>query len=58
MKRLEQKAKQEGGSFLILVPGEPLAEAMALYRRIGFQAPSNYGQYQDMPEFVPMKKKP
>ncbi len=57
MKRLEQKAKQKGYSFLILESGEPLVEAMALYRRIGFQVIPNYGQYQDMPESVCMKKK-
>lgn len=57
MKKLEQKAKRKGFSFFVLESGEPLVEAMALYRKIGFQVIPNYGQYQDMPDSICMKKK-
>ena len=57
MELLEQTAREQGYSSLILESGEILAEAMALYRRIGFQVIPNYGPYADMPESVCMKKK-
>ena len=56
MELLEQTAIEKGHSCLILESGEILVEAMALYRRIGFQAIPNYGPYVDMPESVCMKK--
>lgn len=57
MELSEQTAREQGYSSLILESGEILAEAMALYRRIGFQVIPNYGPYADMPESVCMKKK-
>ena len=56
MKLLEQTAKEQGYSCLLLESGEILAEAMALYRKIGFTVIPNYGPYVNMPESVCMKK--
>lgn len=57
MKLLEQTAKEQGYSCLLLESGEILAEAMALYRKIGFTVIPNYGPYVNMSESVCMKKK-
>lgn len=56
MKLLEQTAKEQGYSCLLLESGEILVEAMALYRKTGFTVIPNYGPYVDMPESVCMKK--
>lgn len=56
MELLEQTAKEQGYSGLILESGEILTEAMALYRKIGYKVIPNYGQYKDMPESVCMRK--
>ncbi len=56
MELIEEKARQEGFSQLILESGEILIEAMGLYRSIGYNVIPNYGQYVDMPESVCMKK--
>ena len=56
MKLLEQTAKEQGYSGLILESEEILTEAMALYRKIGYRVIPNYGQYKDMPESVCMRK--
>ena len=56
MKLLEQTAKEQGYSGLILESGEILTEAMALYRKIGYRVIPNYGQYKDMPESICMRK--
>lgn len=56
MKLLEQTAKEQGYSGLILESGEILTEAMALYRKIGYRVIPNYGQYKDMSESICMRK--
>lgn len=57
MELLENAAREQGYSYLILESGEPLVAAMALYRKFGYKKISNYGQYKDMPDSVCMKKK-
>lgn len=57
MKRLEDRAREKGFRYLILESGEPLAAAMALYRKLDYQVIPNYGPYVDMKESVCMKKK-
>ncbi len=57
MTLLEKSAKSEGYDYLILETGEPLVEAMRLYKKIGFEIIDNYGQYKDMPDSVCMMKK-
>ena len=57
MKMLEERAREKGFKYFILESGEPLVAAMALYRKIGYQVISNYGQYVDMEESICMKKK-
>ena len=56
MRLLENAASERGYKYLLLESGEPLAEAMALYRKIGYRVIANYGQYKDMPSSVCMKK--
>lgn len=56
MDLLEQKAKEKGYSYFILESGEILAEAMALYRKIGYKIIPNYGPYKCMEESICMKK--
>ena len=56
MELLEQSAKEKGYGCLILESGEILAEAMALYRKIGYKVIPNYGQYKCMPDSVCMRK--
>lgn len=57
MKMLEERAREKGFKYFILESGEPLASAMALYRKSGYKVIPNYGQYVDMEESVCMKKK-
>lgn len=57
MELIEKTAREQGYQYMILETGELLAEAMALYRKIGYKVIPNYGQYKDMPESVCMKKK-
>lgn len=57
MNELELLAKKRGFQFLILESGEPLVNAMALYRKLGYQVITNYGQYKDMKESICMMKK-
>ncbi|MFG6394021.1 MAG: GNAT family N-acetyltransferase [Lachnospiraceae bacterium] len=57
MKMLEQRARRQGFKYFILESGEPLVEAMALYRKIGYKVIPNYGQYADMEDSVCMRKK-
>lgn len=56
MKQIEEKAKEQGYQSLILETGKPLAEAIGLYLRIGYQIIDNYGQYKDLKESVCMRK--
>lgn len=56
MEQLENKAKEQGYHSLILETGKPLKEAMGLYTKIGYQITDNYGQYQNMPLSVCMRK--
>lgn len=53
---LEQTVREQGYSSLILESGEILTEAMALYRKIGYEVIPNYGPYMDMTESVCMGK--
>ena len=55
--RLEQAAKEQGYSYLLLETGEELVPAMALYRAAGFEIIPNYAPYENMPESVCMKKR-
>lgn len=57
MELLESVARKQGYRYLILESGEPLVAAMALYRKIGYKVIPNYGQYEDMPDSICMKKK-
>lgn len=56
LESLEQLARDKGYSYLILESGEPLVEAMHLYRSLGYQVIPNYGQYVNMAESVCMRK--
>ncbi len=56
MEALEQKARDNGYSKLILETGNILKAAMQLYGDIGYEVIENYGQYADMPESVCMAK--
>ncbi|MCH5255635.1 MAG: GNAT family N-acetyltransferase [Lachnospiraceae bacterium] len=55
MKMLEERAREKGFKYFILESGEPLAAAMALYRKIGYKVIPNYGQYKCMDESICMK---
>lgn len=57
MELLEGSAKEKGYLYFLLESGEPLEEAMGLYRAIGYQVIPNYGPYVNMPDSVCMKKK-
>jgi GNAT superfamily N-acetyltransferase len=57
MQLLEEKAKENRYTYLVLESGEPLVEAMRLYHSIGYEAIPNYGQYKDMPNSICMKKR-
>lgn len=53
---LEQRAKEKGFKKLILETGEPLIEAMQLYKKAGYKIIKNYGQYKDMKDSICMEK--
>lgn len=57
LRRLEADARIAGFRYAILESGEPLANAMALYKKMGYKIIPNYGQYVDMPASVCMSKK-
>lgn len=57
MELLEESAREQGYYYLILESGEPLIAAMSLYRKIGYKVIPNYGQYEDMPDSICMRKK-
>lgn len=57
MELLEESARKQGYYYLILESGEPLIAAMSLYRKIGYKVIPNYGQYEDMPDSICMRKK-
>lgn len=57
MELLEKSAREQGYHYLILESGEPLIAAMSLYREIGYKVIPNYGQYEDMPDSICMRKK-
>ena len=57
MRRLEAKAKIQGFSYAVLETGAPLKEAMALYKKAGYQIIPNYGVYAGMPNSICMSKK-
>ena len=57
MRRLEAKAKIQGFSYAVLETGAPLKEAMALYKKAGYQIIPNYGVYACMPDSICMSKK-
>ena len=54
---IEDSAKKKGFEYLILETGEVLTNAMALYRKTGFEVFPNYGPYKCMADSVCMKKK-
>ncbi|HEX3039515.1 MAG TPA: GNAT family N-acetyltransferase [Caproiciproducens sp.] len=53
---VEQRAKEKGYVRLILETGVPLAAAVKLYQRMGYQRIENYGQYRDMKDSICMAK--
>ena len=57
MELLEESAREQSYHYLILESGEPLVAAMSLYRKIGYKVILNYGQYEDMPDSICMRKK-
>lgn len=56
MGALEERARENGYSKLILETGKVLKAAIGLYAAIGYEIIENYGQYADMPESVCMAK--
>lgn len=56
MIRLEQHALKLGYTKLLLETGEPLAEAMRLYRGLGYKEIPNYGPYVNLPDSICMGK--
>ena len=56
MLRLEQHALKLGYTKLLLESGEPLAEAMRLYRGLGYKEIPNYGPYVNLPDSICMGK--
>jgi len=56
MSVLEDKAKKQGYSSLILETGRPLSSAIGLYQKIGYRIIDNYGEYKDMRESICMRK--
>jgi len=56
MSALEDKAKRQGYSSLILETGRPLSSAIGLYQKIGYRIIDNYGEYKDMRESICMRK--
>lgn len=57
MELLEESAREQSYHYLIFESGEPLVAAMSLYRKIGYKVILNYGQYEDMPDSICMRKK-
>lgn len=55
--RLEAMAREKGYRTLILESGEPLKDAMRLYRAAGYRVIPNFGPYADMPASVCMEKR-
>jgi GNAT superfamily N-acetyltransferase len=53
---LENRAREQGDTTLILETNPLLVPAMALYKGLGYTVMDNYGPYKDMPESVCMKK--
>lgn len=53
---LEQLAKQQGYTRLILETGLTMLPAQRLYRRLGFHQIPNYGQYATLPDSYCMEK--
>lgn len=53
---LEERAKEKGYTKLILETGKPLVEAIGLYKKMGFEIISNYGQYENMQGSICMAK--
>jgi len=53
---LEEKAKKQGYSSLILETGLPLVAAIELYKKIGYSIIDNYGQYKCMQGSICMQK--
>lgn len=56
MTTLEQLAKQQGYTRLILETGLTMLPAQQLYRRLGFHQIPNYGQYAALPDSYCMEK--
>ena len=56
MELIETNAKNKGYCCIVLESGEPLAAAMALYRKRGYEIIPNYGQYKNMSDSICMKK--
>ena len=56
MKFLEDAARIQGFRYMILESGEPLVEAMGLYKKLGYKIIPDYGQYKNMPDSICMRK--
>ena len=54
--KLEQRAKEQGYTALILETGALLEVAMRLYRSLGYEITPNYEPYVDMPDSICMRK--
>lgn len=54
---LEQAAKEQGYTRLVLETGAPLVAAHRLYVSIGYTVIPNYGPYADMTESICMEKR-
>ncbi|SEW18278.1 GNAT family N-acetyltransferase [[Clostridium] fimetarium] len=53
---IEERAKEKGFKKLILESGEPLVQAMSLYKKSGYVIIENYGQYKCMKDSICMGK--
>jgi ribosomal protein S18 acetylase RimI-like enzyme len=53
---LENRAREQGYTALILETNGLLVPAMKLYESLGYMVIPNYGPYKDMPESVCMGK--
>lgn len=56
MELLEKKAKDKGYNKFILESGEPLINAMRLYRKIGYYVIPNFGQYKELVNSICLEK--
>ena len=56
MATLEQLAKQQGYTRLVLETGLNMLPAQRLYHRLGFHQIQNYGQYATLPDSYCMEK--